>query len=148
MITKKRAISILLAAFLLFAAIPMTAYAALPSAEAEADVEPPVTRFANISSITVTLTITSGTATCKGTIVGFAGTTKISATYTLQRKPAGGSYSDYKPWPPKTVYGPALTFSETQSVPSGYTYRLKCDAIVTRNGIDEKVTEYSPERAY
>jgi len=148
MFTRKRVLSILLTAILLLAAVPVMTYASNPSAEAEAYDPPPPTRYSNINSITVTLSISSGTATCKSTIIGYSGTTKIVGTYTLQRKPAGGSYSDYNPWPAKTVNGSVLSFSETCSVTTGYTYRLKCVASVTTNGTVETVTVYSAENAY
>jgi len=148
MFTRKRILSILLVAILLLAAVPVMTYASNPTSEAEAYEPPPTTRYTNISSIIPSVSISSGTATCTNTIIGNPGTTKIVATHTLQRKPSGGSYSDYKPWPANTVNGSYLSFSETCSVTSGYTYRLKCVAEVTKNGVVETVTVYSAEKAY
>jgi len=147
MFTKKRILSILLAALLLLTAVPTMLYASTPPPEAEAYQPPPTTRYINISSTSMGLTISSGIATCKSTIIGFAGTTKIVATYTLQIKPAGGSYLDYYGWSPITVNDSYLNFSGTCSVYSGYTYRLKCFAAVSRNGISEYVELYSAEKS-
>lgn len=92
----------------------------------------------NAESATSFLSFTGKTANCGASVVGMTGTTKISATITLEQK-VNGSYSAVKTWT-DSVSGSTLNFSNTYSVTSGYTYRLSVSATVTRNGVPESVS--------
>jgi hypothetical protein len=137
--TKKKGIGVLLAALLLFSAMPLPALAAAP-----AGIMP---LWDNIFSITMSLTISSGTASCSGSIIAEPGTTGITATFYLERKKANQSFVEITNWPDRCSNTLTLSFTETYPVSSGYTYRLRCDAIVTKGGVDEYVTVYSGEKA-
>lgn len=102
--------------------------------------------WANTSDISLSLSFSSGTAMCSGLIIGKPGTTKINATFYLQIKNMNGTFSTVKTWSGLTSNNVFLTFSGTNSVTSGQTYRLRCDAIITRNGSTETVSVFSGER--
>jgi hypothetical protein len=100
--------------------------------------------WTNTSQISIALDVTGTTATCGSKITGHPGTTKIVATFVLERK-SGGTYTNVKTFPTKTVYGEVLRFSDTCTVTSGYTYRLSVSAVVTRNGTNETVTAWTED---
>jgi hypothetical protein len=133
---KKRGLSILFVLLFLMSAVPM-AYAApigiMPA-------------WANVNSISLSLQFSSNTASCTGSVIGNPGTTKITATFYLERKNANGTFTVVKEWPNQTSNSSILTFSGTHPVISGVTYRLRCDAVVTRNGINEPVSVTSGEK--
>lgn len=92
----------------------------------------------NVNDITLDMYYENGKANCSGKIRALSGTTKISATFKLERKTSTG-WKFEKSWS-KSVSTSTLSFYETYAVPSGYTYRLSVTADVTRNGLTETVT--------
>jgi len=98
----------------------------------------------NINRAVASLTITSGTATCTANVTGLSGTTKITGTIYLQRRlPNSSTFDTIKTWPGIVSNSSVFTFSDTHSISSGYVYRVRLDATVTRNGVDETITVYS-----
>jgi hypothetical protein len=79
-------------------------------------------------------------------VTGVSGTTRITATVYLQRKPVNGTYTTIKTWSGLSSNNLIFSFSDTHPVTSGFTYRLRLDATVTRNGTSESITVYSAER--
>lgn len=89
------------------------------------------------------LKFNSETATCGATVLGNAGTNKISATLTLQQKNANGTYKDIEKWPTESVSKDTMSLSKTYAVTRGNTYKLCLSADVVRNGVTETVTANS-----
>jgi hypothetical protein len=137
--THRKVLSVLLSAILLFSAVPLTALASGPIG---------ITPFwTNVSDATASLSISSGTATCTARVTGHPGTTRITATVILQRRPAnGGAFTNVRTWSGLSSNSLIFTFSDTNAAPSGFTYRLRLDATVTRNGVNESITVFSSER--
>jgi len=135
----KNGLSVILISFVLFMAIPLqaSAYATNPIVETPS--------WINTSDITLSVTISKGTAGCSGYILGKPGTTLIIANFFLESRIGNNPFSNPFTW--NGLYSPNgyLNFHDTVSVTSGYTYRLGCTVTVTRNGIDETVTVYSSE---
>lgn len=97
-------------------------------------------RWSNAQTVSPTLSFSGTTANCNVLIVGKSGTSKISATITLQRK-VNNAYTDVKTWT-ESASGSMLNFSGTQIVTSGYTYRLSVSATVTKDGLNESVSAH------
>jgi hypothetical protein len=91
------------------------------------------------------LTISNGTATCSSLIIGAAGTTNIRGTYQLQIRNANGTWTTVRTWE-NSSSNSVLTWSGTNAVTAGSTYRLRVEARVTRNGTTETAVVFSPER--
>jgi len=85
-----------------------------------------------------------GESKCIGIIQAVSGTTKIAATFQLERKTSSGRVHE-KSWN-KSSSTKTLSFSETDAVSLEYTYRLSETADVTRNGVTETVTTLMDER--
>jgi hypothetical protein len=98
--------------------------------------------WTNADQIDLGLAFSGTTASCEAKITGITGTTKIVASFVLERK-SGGTYAVVKTFPTKTAYSEVLRFSGTYTVTAGYTYRLSVSAVVTRNGTDETVTSWT-----
>ncbi len=94
--------------------------------------------WTNVNDITLNLYFSSGVAYCSGTIRGLSGTTNISATFKLERK-VGSTWVFENAWG-QTTSNSTLSFSNSDAVSSGYTYRLSVSANVTRNGVTEAVS--------
>lgn len=138
---KRKGISFLIALILVFSAVPMSV-SATESSNGLIEIMP---FWSNITSITPNLSISSGTATCSATVIANTGTTNISGTFQLQRKNADGTWTTVKTWN-STSTTRTLTWSGTNAVTSGLTYRLRCQVTVVRNGSSETATVYSAER--
>jgi hypothetical protein len=95
-------------------------------------------QWANVNDIALNLYFSSGVAYCSGTIKALSGTTAINATFKLERK-VGSTWVFENAWG-QTSSSSTLSFSGTDSVSSGYTYRLSVSANVTRNGVTEAVS--------
>jgi len=146
---KRGGVCFLLVFVLAVMALPITAYASSVQISVPVSSSSPIeiTPFwNNTNSITLSTTISSGTATCTATIIGKPNATKITASFCLESKNSNGTWSGAKTWDNVSSNSSVLTWSGKQSVTSGVTYRLKCDAVVTMNGIPESVTVYSAER--
>ena len=95
-------------------------------------------QWTNVIDITLNLYFSSGVAYCSGTIKALSGTTNINATFKLERK-VGSTWVFENAWG-QTSSSSTLSFSGTDSVSSGYTYRLSVSANVTTNGVTEAVS--------
>lgn len=84
------------------------------------------------------LSIQGSTVNCDGTIKGLTGTTKIDATFRLEKKGWFG-WSEVNSWN-RTSYSDYLSFSGSAGAESGATYRFSVVAAVTRNGRTETVS--------
>lgn len=76
------------------------------------------------SIVTSDISISGNSATCRSTVSGKSGVTKIIITQTLQ-KYSYGSWANYKPGKVKTTYGTNASYSNTYSSLSSGTYRTK-----------------------
>lgn len=94
----------------------------------------------NTSSISLTMSYSSGKVNWVGQIVGYSGTTRIAATYMLEKKGSDGSYTYVASWPNLQTYSSILISSDSATGTAG-TYRLSVAAIVVRNGFTETVTD-------
>jgi hypothetical protein len=63
----------------------------------------------------------------------------------LQRRNANGTWTTERTWSNSSANS-VLTWSGTNAVVAGNTYRLRVEARVTRNGTTETVQVFSPER--
>lgn len=96
--------------------------------------------YVNAESISSTLRINSGKATCSSSVMGKKGTTRIEITMTLQKK-IKGSWNTVKTWK-GSKNSTSYTLTNTLSVGRG-TYRLKSVAVVYKGGKPDTVTKYS-----
>ena len=92
----------------------------------------------NVNDMSLDVYLENGNVVCVGTITGASGTTKIDATYTLERKTLFG-WSSVTSWT-KSSSNSTLLFSGSASGSTGNTYRLSVTAKVTRNGVTETVS--------
>ena len=135
----KKIISVMLAfAYMLAAAIP-----AFAEADYIGDYNP--TKYQNISYIAPALSISGGAASCKTSVGGRTGTTKIEITMYLQKKIKND-------WTNITKFNgekksQSYTLSKTTSVGKG-VYRIKSYVSVYRNGSSESDTAYSKTASY
>ncbi|MFT4143727.1 MAG: hypothetical protein QM644_04670 [Mobilitalea sp.] len=95
-------------------------------------------QWTNVNDITLNLYFSSGVAYCSGTIKALSGTTSITATFKLERK-VGSAWVVENAWG-QSSSSSTLSFSGTDDVSAGYTYRLSVTANVTRNGVTEAVS--------
>lgn len=102
--------------------------------ETRRDIKP---MWDNTNNISLDLYFTNNNAECVGTIRGIASTTKISATFMLEKKGLFG-WSFVDSWT-ESVDGRTLSFYGTAPVTKG-TYRLSVTAKVTANGTTETAT--------
>jgi len=140
MLMQKRVITIIISLFLLIAAGPNMVKALEPIGI--------MPLWLNVNEAAAGLTISSGTATCTVRVTGLSGTTKISSVISLQRRAINSTtFINIKTW-----FGSSnnilYTFSDIHTVSSGYVFRVRLDATVTRNGVNETVTVYSMLRTY
>jgi len=141
MFIQKRIITTLIALLLLFATGPNMVKATEPIGI--------MPLYLNIDYARASLSISSGTATCTANVSGLLGTTKIVGSVYLQRRLSSSTtYSTIRTWSGNISNGSTFSFSGIHAVSSGYIYRVKLDAIVTRNGVNETVTVYSALRSY
>ncbi|MCL2320990.1 MAG: hypothetical protein FWC47_02660 [Oscillospiraceae bacterium] len=93
--------------------------------------------WTNVNNITLGLSFNSGQATCTGVIRGITGTTKINATFYLERSSSYG-WTLVKSWSVSSMSS-TLSFSDNCAVTSG-VYQLRVVADVTANGLTEQVS--------
>ena len=86
------------------------------------------------------------TAFANVTITGRPGTTQILATITLSRVAPNGSLTTVRTWANQGVSGSHFSFSGSNAVTSGNTYRLTVSANVTRDGVTEHVSGWTERR--
>ncbi|GHV17628.1 hypothetical protein FACS189425_04290 [Clostridia bacterium] len=128
-------------ALILSAVILFVGMSPLAEASTTASIQP---MFINLSSISASMSANGNILNVGVDISGISGTTNISLTTTLQRRPSGGSFSDVTSWNDSTNSS-SLLATHSYYATSGYYYRIKVAAKVTRNGIVENVTTNSNE---
>jgi hypothetical protein len=133
----RRILPLLVALAILSATVPAAYAATFPGPN----------NWSNADSVSLDLNFSNGSALCNGKITGAPGTSYISATFTLERKPSGGTYSSYHTWSQTSTNSGTLRWSGSCSVSKGYTYKLSVTANVTRGGTTETVSTFV-ERSY
>lgn len=114
------------------------AIAATPPQDSPIDIQP---FWVSTDSISLTLSYSGGNANWAGKIQGKIGTTKITATFTLEKKNANGTYTALKSWTASSN-NDLLTTSGSYGVSSGSTYRISVTATVTpKTGTSETVSD-------
>jgi len=93
------------------------------------------------NSVSANLSIASKTATCRSTVVGKSGVTKIVLTQYMQ-KYVNGSWTNVSTWN-KTVNTYVVSFTNTKSSLSSGTYRTRTVAKVYKNNNYETVSANS-----
>lgn len=93
--------------------------------------------WVNTSDISLGLYYESGTVKWNSSIVGEPNTTKITATFTLYKKNANGTYTSLGTWDASSTTL-RLTASGSATGSAG-TYKISVTAKVTRNGTTETV---------
>lgn len=95
-------------------------------------------RWANTASITLNMQRNNNRVTSDSVIVGFAGTTRISASFTLE-KLVNGEYVNVDSW---TASSNSMILNNSRVTPNctAGTYKLSVSATVTRNGTPENVS--------
>ena len=133
----KRITSLVLAILLLF-----TGSVAVSAATGEETVQP---LYDYTSSTSVNLSVSNDTAYCTAQLIGYASTTKIVITMTLQKKTLLW-WSEVDSW--TTTYNDNVAMmSKSCSVGSG-KYRVKSKFVVYCGSDSETITSYSLEREY
>ena len=97
-------------------------------------------QYLQLESVLPSLSITNGTATCKGTVRSKNGT-KCSATITLQKK-SNGSWVNVISWTGSGIG--SCTVKGSKTVSKGISYRVK---IIGKCGT-ESSTKYSIVKSY
>ena len=138
---RKLAVALILAMSLAVSPLPVAASTA-GNADLTGMYVPIQPHWDNVDSINMALTASDGTATGAVSIRGKSGTTQITATITLSRVAANGSLTTVRTWSNQSTNGSTFTFSGTNAVTSGGTYRLSVSANVTRNGVAENVSSW------
>ena len=98
--------------------------------------------WTNTASIRLDMNLSNGNIISNGSVTGQNGTTGISATFTLSRQNANGTFTVVDTW--SATHGAStmiLTSSRTTAGQSAGTYRLSVTSRVTRNGTTETVSE-------
>jgi hypothetical protein len=107
--------------------------------ESQATAYVPVQPFwLNVNNAIARISVSENTAHCTVSITGLSGTTSISATVRLERV-VGNSASTVTTWT-HSVSGSRLNISESATVTSSGTYRLRVSATVVRNGVAESIS--------
>lgn len=133
----KRITSLVLAILLLF-----IGSVAVSAATGEEAVQP---LLDYTSSATVNLVISSGTAHCTSQLIGYASTSKIKITMTLQKKTLLW-WSEVDSWT-ATYNDNFAAMSKSCSVGSG-KYRIKTVFVAYCGSDSETITVNSPEKDY
>lgn len=95
--------------------------------------------YADTARTQITLSFSSGKATCSGAITGKSGTTSIT-NCTVNLTASNGDV--IASWNNLSSTGTALTFSRTASgVTKGETYTLSVTATINRNGSSDTVSD-------
>lgn len=96
-------------------------------------------RWTHLRSMTLNLSRSNNTVTSSTTIMGQSGTTRISASFILERV-VNGQYQQIDTWTASSNSTSLTNTRETSNCPSGI-YRLRVTAIITRNGTTETVPD-------
>ena len=97
-------------------------------------------RWTNTSSISLDMSLSSGTMSSEGTVFGKAGTTMIEVTFTLE-KLVSGKYSPVDSWQASSYSMFVGSNRYTSSCTSG-TYKLSISGTVTKDGYAEPIEDW------
>jgi hypothetical protein len=117
---KKKFLATLLAILTVFSFATTAQASTISAPEAEIG-----TQYVDLSRISATLSVSGSKATSILLVIGNSNVTKISATLQLQQRNSNGTYSDYGSSWTNTANGSSMHVSDTKTVASGGTYRLK-----------------------
>lgn len=111
-----------------------------------ADLETPIDEeiieeYAYTLNVYSEISASSNTATCRSTVIGKSGVTKIVVSQKLQKK-VDGTWTNIKKWT-KTVTSVSTTFTNTKSSLSSGTYRTRTVAKVYKGNDYETVSANS-----
>lgn len=109
--------------------------------------EPPIDldEYSLTSSITASLGISGGVASCSGEVSAINYGSSCSITARLQKKQTNGTWKTIKTW---SSSGTNHAYAGgTYTVSSG-SYRVKATATITYNGESETVTKYTGIKTY
>lgn len=101
----------------------------------------------NYRSAGVDLSISSGTATVKGSLTGIVGTTTTATVHLYLQQYNDGEWTNYEDWL-ESKDGANCTVTKTISVAKGYKYRAKASCYAYVGSKSEHVTRYSSEVTY
>ena len=95
----------------------------------------------NAATITLDMSLSGGNLRSSGVVTGQAGTTGITANFTLERQNANGTFSQIDRWSANNGASPmVLSSSRSTASQTAGTYRISVTARVTRNGVTETVS--------
>jgi hypothetical protein len=136
----KRRLCVLITLLFVITALPVGVLAAPPGGI--------ILMWENAVDVTLKLAIESGIAICSVQVTGILGTSNITATLYLQHKNSDGTFSNVETWSGLSSSGLLLTFGDAYSLTSTGTYRLICNASVTKGGYTEPISVYGEEQRY
>ena len=120
----KRILSLTLCLVLMVSILSISAFAVTPEGN---DLEPLNPEYTRVTMITAGLDISSdGVATCSGTVIPYYSTDTVTLTVRLQYW-TGTRWANYCSWD-TTDSGYIIGLTETESVPAGYSYRVRISA--------------------
>lgn len=96
-------------------------------------------RWANVSDILLTMDYSSGAVNWTGEITGYSGVTSISATFTLEKKNASGSYGYVDSWTVSSTK--TYLYKAASKTTARGTYRLRVTATVKGSSGTETMTD-------
>ena len=131
--------------FILVACIVMACFSNSASAAViEPDIEPMATYYRSAyAKIDIS---DSGTATIKGSITGYAGTTTKTSVHLYLQKYKNGQWINVADWP-NTNNASSCTLSKSKAVAKG-KYRAKAICTAYAGTKYERVTKYSNSKTY
>ena len=98
------------------------------------------TRWTNTATISLDMKLSSGTITSEGQILGKAGTTRISVTFTLE-KLVSGKYQYVDSWTASSNSMLCSSSNKTSGCTSG-TYKLTVRGTVTKDNYAEPIEDW------
>lgn len=101
----------------------------------------------NYRSVSVDLSISSETATVKGSLTGIVGTTTKATVHLYLQQYKDGEWINCEDWI-ESKDGANCTVTKTMSVAKGYKYRAKASCYAYAGSKSEHVTKYSKEVTY
>ena len=109
--------------------------------------EPPIDidDYSLTSSITASLSINGGIATCLGDVSAIHAGSSCSVSARLQKQQTNGTWKTIKTWSSSGTNHASA--GGTHTVSSG-SYRVKATATITYNGESETVTKYTGVKTY
>jgi len=95
--------------------------------------------WSNLQSIALSMSRSNNVVTSSSTVIGEPGTTRITASFTLERW-ENNRYQQVDTWSASSNSAALLNTRTTSNCPAG-TYRLRVTVTVTRNGTTETVPD-------